>query len=286
MNRYLSSVRLFFVCLSLVVIGGHWFSSAVCGQLTHYVPFDTGYTAGADLNGSGGSDLGFGANTWFDGSMPGLGSTVVAGNLSAPAGLPVAGDHARTALTDFNLAFYTFDQNNNGANGEPEDALQAGEHWVSFVARSNSDAFFGGLSFVKFFGPEILYIGKVGTEWGVDPGGNAMAAGGDVNQDTFLVAKLSVGPGANDDTVDLYINPALGTVPPLTSDLTADFNEDPNDNRAIDEIRLGSQNGAFSIDEIRIGASFADVAVPEPAGGVLLLGLAIIMGLTRRRRWS
>ncbi len=173
----------------------HWLASSASGELTHYVPFDAGYTVGSILNGSGGSDLGFGSNTWFDG---GTESAVVAGNLSPPIATFAAGNSARTAESDFDLAYYTMDQNNNGVNGEADDRLQAGEHWLSFVARAETPAFFGGLSLVKFFGPEILYIGKVGgeggTEWGIDPGGNAMGAGGDITQDTLLVAKLTLGP--------------------------------------------------------------------------------------------
>ncbi len=273
------------VLLLIATFCCHWLAADAQAQLTHYVPFDTGYVVGNDLNGSGGSDLGFGANTWFDGAPAGTGSAVVAGNLSPPDAVLSAGNHARTAVSDFNLAFYTMDQNNNGMNGEPEDALQAGEHWLSFIARSDANAFFGGLSLVKLFGDEVLYIGKVGgaggTQWGVDTGGNAIAAGGDITQDTFLVAKLTLGPGANDDTVDLFINPALGATPPAVPDLTASFNEVPSSNRALDEIRLGSQNGAFFADEIRIGASFADVAVPDPTFQTLTLEVDTFTGNVR-----
>ena len=261
------------------------------GALTHYVPFGDGYTIGNSLNGAGGSDLGFGSNTWFDGAAPGTGTEVLAGSLPGIGGLPTSGNSARTALSDFNLAFYTFDQNNDGNNGVVgEDNLGVGEHWVSLVARASEDAFFGGFSFVKFFGPEILYIGKTGgaggTEWGLDQGaaGTVSVAGSDATVDTLLVLKLTIGPGANDDTVDLYLNPAPGAAPPAVADIAGyAINEDVNDNRAIDEIRLGSQNGAFYADEIRIGMTFADVTVPEPTSAALLCGLAAI-GLSVRRR--
>ncbi len=289
-GNHTSNRRLTWLLLLLVVLGGSWLVPSAHAQLTHYVPFDAGYVAGNDLNGSGGSDLGFGSNTWFDGAATGTGSAVVAGNLSAPDPVLSAGNHARTANSEFNLAFYTFDQNSNGMNGEPEDALQTGEHWLSFVARSDANAFFGGLSLVKFFGPEVLYIGKVGgaggTQWGIDSGGNAIAAGGDITQDTFLVAKLTLGPGANDDTVDLFINPAFGASPPAIPDLTASFNEDPSGNRGLDEIRLGSQNGAFFADEIRIGASFADVAVPDPTFQTLTLEVDTLSGNVRLQNKS
>ena len=248
-----------------------WLTFATYGQLTQYVPFETGYTPGADLNGQGGSDLGFGTNVWFDGAPAGTGSAVVAGNLTAPMGLPVAGDHARTDLFDFNLAFYTFDADGDGMNGEPEDALQPGEHWISFVGRSDLLADFGGFSLEKFFGDEILYIGKIGgfggSSWGVDAqdGNGGISAGGDITVDTFLVAKLTLGPSANDDVIDLFINPPLGTTPPATADLSLGFNEDAAGGRAIDEIRIGSQGGPFFIDEIRIGATFADVTGSSPA---------------------
>lgn len=201
----------------------------------------------------------------------------------------MSGNHASLAANgDFDLAFYSMDQDNDGNNGEVgEDNLGAGVHWLSFIARADSNAFFGGLSLVKFFGPEILYIGKIGSEWGLDQGaaGGTAVAGSDVTQDTFLVLKLTIGAGANDDTADLYINPALGATPPAVPDIAGyAFNEDTNDNRAIDELRLGGQNGLpFVADEIRIGATFADVAVPEPATGVLLLGLAALSLSSRRR---
>jgi hypothetical protein len=242
------------------------FGSAASAQLTHYVPFEVGYTPAADLNGQGGQDLGFGGNVWFDGSAAGEGSMIVEGNLDAN-GVDTLGDSATTPA-GFNLAFYTFNSNPFTGNGDPEDRLQPGVHWLSFIAQTSTEADFGGLSLVKFFGPEILYIGKTGgnggTEWGIDPGGNQQAAGGDVNQPTFLVAKLTIGPAANDDTVELYINPDPGGAPPASPDLSYPFNEDPNDNRGIDEIRIGGQNGGFAIDEIRIGATYADVAPGTP----------------------
>ncbi len=302
-----------------------WWPSIGHAQLTHYVPFDVGYAVG-DLNGQGGSDLGFGANTWFDSAAAGTGSTVLSGNLTAPAGLQIAGNSVRTSQLDFNLGFYTFDQNNDGSNGVVgDDNLAAGEHWVSFLARADQGAFFAGLSLVKFFGPEILYIGKVSstpsdvdndgdvdgadflkiqrenpslipewqqnygetntTVWGIDPQdgmGQRAVPGSDATVDTFLVAKLTIGAGANDDTVELFINPDINSGTPTTPDLTVAFSEDPLNNRSIDEIRLGSQNGAFFADEIRIGRSFDDVApsltlmistaVPEPSSILLLIG--------------
>lgn len=239
---------------------------AASAQLTHYVPFESGYTAGADLNGQGGSDLGFGLNAWFDGAAPGEGSSIVSGSLEAN-GVDTLGDSATTP-GPFNLAYYTFNSNVLTGNGEPDDRLQPGVHWLSFIAQTTTEADFAGLSLVKFFGPEILYIGKIGgnggTEWGIDPGGDQQAAGGDVNQLTFIVVRLTIGPAANDDTAEVYINPDPGATPPASADLTYPFNEDPNDNRGIDEIRIGSQNGAFAVDEIRIGATFADVAPGEP----------------------
>jgi hypothetical protein len=234
--------------------------------------------------------LGFLTSTWA--TVENNGTNVInAGSLSAPAGLPVAGGHAQTDSPVFNRHFYSMDQDGDGLKGEwPDDALQTGVHWLSFLARGDVNSDFGGLSLVKFFGDEILYIGKIGgnggTEWGVDTGGNPQAvAGSDITQDTFLVAKLTLGGGSNDDTVDLFINPALGSTPPLIADLTANFNEEPGGtNRTIDEIRLASQNGPFFADEIRIGTTFADVALPEPGTGVLVLGLAAIASSARRRR--
>lgn len=306
-------------------------------QLTHYIPFsDLDYVEG-DLHEQSGFDLGFGTNSWFDSAPTGTGSAIVAGNLSAPVGLQVEGNSARTALTDFNLAFYTFDQNDDGQNGVVgEDNLEAGEHWISFLARADQGAFFAGLSLVKFFGDEVLYIGKVSTSsndrdndgdvdgsdfliiqrddpnslaswsddyglanttgWGIDPQdglGGRPVPGSDATVDTLLVAKLTIGAGANDDSIDLFINPDLNAGTPMTPDLTVAFNEDVNSNRAIDEIRLGSQNGAFYTDEIRIGRSFADVTpqvpllgsatVPEPATLTLLAGILAIATSSRRR---
>jgi hypothetical protein len=291
MTRELSFIRSSVMGIIALAASTVWMSSSAQGQLTHYVPFDTGYTAGGLLHESGGSDLGFGANTWFDASDPDEAS-IVGGNLSGLSGLPAAGNHASTAPANFNLNFYTMDQNNNGVNGEAEDRLAPGVHWLSMVARADAGADFAGFSFVKFFGPEVLYIGKVGgatsTLWGLDQGaaGGVTVAGSDVTLDTLLVAKLTIGAGADDDFVDLYINPALGAAPPLTADIAGyAFNEDSANNRALDEIRLGSQNGAFFADEIRIGATFGDVVgVPEPTSCVVLGVVAMLGCSTRRRR--
>jgi hypothetical protein len=77
----------------------------------------------------------------------------------------------------------------------------------------------------------------------------------------FLTAKLTLGASANDDKVDLCTNPNIHAGIPTTPGLTATINEDGTSGvRAIDEIRLGSQNGAFPTDEIRIGATVADIA--------------------------
>jgi len=330
---YLQALRFAHFALVLVISIS---AVDVQAQLTHYVPFDAGYGP-ADLNQQGGVDLGFGTNLWFDGAAEGEGTAVIAGNFEAPAGLPVTGNSARTALSDFNLAYYTFDQNNDGSNGVVgEDNLAAGEHWISFLARADQGAFFAGLSLVKFFGPEVLYIGKVSsttsdvnntgeidgadflqiqredpallsewelnygstnaTAWGIDPQdgtGQHAVTGSDATEDTFLVAKLTLGAGANDDRIDLFINPDINAGTPTTPDLTVAFNEDSNDNRSIDEIRLGSQNGSFYTDEIRIGASFADVApvtiglsaasVPEPSSVVLLLSNLLLVWTSRLR---
>ncbi len=261
-----------------LAVAGLGIAASSQAQLTHYVPFDVGYTAGADLHMSGGSDLGFGTNTWFDGSAAGLGSAVESGNLTGPGNLATSGNSVRTALTDFNLGFYTFDADNDGMNGEPEDSLQPGEHWMSFVARTDAVSDFAGVSLVKFFGGEILYIGKIGGsaingglgEWGFDQGatGPTSAPGSDSTQDTLLVVKLTIGPEANDDFADLYINPTPGGAVPATPDIAGyAFDEGQAGGRAIDEIRLGSQASPLYADEIRIGATFADVT-PAAGGGL------------------
>lgn len=147
---------------------------------------------------------------------------------------------------------------------------------------------------MKFFGPEVLYIGKIGGEgssqWGFDQGlGGGVGVAADIHVDTFLVVKLTISDMADSSFADLYINPALGTDAPLTPDIAGyQFNSDAVGNRGIDEIRLGGQGPAdsgsqFAADEIRIGSTFGDVAIPEPTTGALLLG-AVAALVTRRRR--
>ncbi|MEM8875049.1 MAG: PEP-CTERM sorting domain-containing protein [Planctomycetota bacterium] len=261
-------------------------------QLTHEISFgDLSYPAGFELEALGGSDLGFGVNLWSDSvnfTFPppfGTGSTIVEGSLVDPQGLlPTSGNRRVSSAEDdemnanpFNLSFYSFELGGDvTAKGEPEDALGPGEYWLSFLAKSEANAFFGGVSLVKFFGDEVLYIGKVGgeggSEWGLDQGvqGPVGVAGSDSTTDTLLVAKITIGASGNDDFVDLFINPTLGTLPTTPDIAGYQFNEDPaalngdgNRIRQIDELRLGSQNGVFEVDEIRLGATFFDVTIAE-----------------------
>jgi hypothetical protein len=150
----------------------------------------------------------------------GEGSFIVEGNLEAN-GVDTLGNSVTTP-GPFNLAFYTFNADPDTGNGEPEDALQPGVHWLSFIAQTTTEADFGGLSLVKFFGPEILYIGKVGgnggTEWGIDPGGNQQSAGGDVNEPTFIVVKLTIGPAPTTTPPRCLHQPDPGGTPPATAD--------------------------------------------------------------------
>jgi hypothetical protein len=101
----------------------------------------------------------------------------------------------------------------------------------------------------------------------------------------FLVVKITFGDLS--ETVDLYVNPALGTEPTGAPDarLTgAGVNIDSV--RYLGVYAENLQPRQWSMDEIRIGDTFGDVTptIPEPSAALALLGGAVtLVGLGRLR---
>ena len=97
---------------------------------------------------------------------------------------------------------------------------------------------------------------------------------------SLLVAKVTF--GAANDTISLYVNPALGGGPPASPTISLAVPHAATLSQF--DVDYGSlSSGSTMFDEIRLGHTFADVTpVPEPSS-LLLAGIAGIGLLVRRR---
>lgn len=151
------------------------------------------------------------------------------------------------------------------------------------VSGNNPD--YAGLSFLDAGdNNERLFLGKtfLATNYGFERSGGATTLSGTAvsASTTFLVAEFNFLPG--NDTVNLYVNPTPGIAAPDVvpfSASVADF--------FFDRIRLqsGLDGGeSFNFDAVRLATTYAEVSpAPEPTS-MLLLGLAGVGLLARRRR--
>lgn len=232
------------------------------------VAFDSfAYQASASVNGAnGGSGW---SNAWYNGSS---GNAVTAGGLSY-GNLDVAGNKLTTSGGDVK-SLRTIAGSKLGNNGT--------EIWVGFLANlaAGSASSYGGVSLFND-STEVLFMGDPSgaTKWGFKRSGfgnNLSGATVDANTQ-LLVYRILFQPGA--ETVDMWVNPTLGTTP---SNASRAASASVSDFR-FNGVRIASGAGEqLNVDELRIGGSFADVApvaVPSPtaavAGAVGVVGVAL-----------
>lgn len=158
-------------------------------------------------------------------------------------------------------------------------------NWLSVLAR-----FEGGSP--KEFGVDYANNGDIGllaaglvpdtSTWGVWVPGTVLRASSTVDASSgtaFLVSRLI--SGETEDTLHLWVNPALGSQPPVSS--AVELTGIPH--IEFDRLGLraeGSPAPNASLDELRFGDSWESVTpvIPEPAA---LLGVLALAALVRRR---
>jgi hypothetical protein len=117
---------------------------------------------------------------------------------------------------------------------------------------------------------------------GVAGAGPAMTTVSDTLQ-SLLVARIAF--GSTTDTVDLFVNPALGADPPGSSQASITIPHAAS--LGVVRISMSSLTGTDPtlFDEIRIASTFADVVgVPEPSTLMLVSAVGIAGAFLRRRR--
>lgn len=239
--------------------------------------FDYGDTGG-DLNGKNGG-TGWSSAYYDPASTPN--STVYSTTGLTYSGVASSGGAVKT---NDGSGVTTFSFRDTGT-------FSSGETWIGFLAQRNAGASataFAGISFYNSVGtagadaefaiansttaPAGWRILDIGANFSV-PTNIAIAE----NTTYFLVTQILWGAGAGGtDTVNLFVNPALGSTP-VTASATRNV-----DMSNFNKIRIaGSTAVDYTFDEFRIGTSFGSV-IPEPSAA--LLGGLGLLALLRRRR--
>ena len=281
---------------ALAAVIGLICAPAARASLEVYEPFN--YAAGSTLDGQGNnSDVGFaGESTWQNGggssgtntiASPGLTYTDANGN-----SLAVSGNAAYIANS--NTANETDYRNLSTTYGTAGQTL-----WISLLGQGSAANSFAGLSLyntnISSGGQEVLFLGQSGTDWKfVDyPTPTGGGVGGDSGSlaanKAFLVYQVVVGTGIG-YTINMWVNPLLGTSLPTTPNAT--YTNTADTFSKFNQFVLHSGTPA-TLDEIRIGTSYTDVApiassVPEPTT-LSLLGIgemALAFGMCLRKRRS
>jgi hypothetical protein len=170
------------------------------------------------------------------------------------------------------------------------NAISSGEMWISFLAQRNTGASgstFAGVSFYNSGGTdngangEFGIANSAGDVWRiVDPstGGTSTTTTVSITEaTTFLLVAQVIWSDVGDETVNLWVNPAIGGTLG-TANATQSM---PMSN--IDKVRIAGATAVdYTFDEVRIGTTFASVTVPEPS--TALLGGLGLLALLRRRR--
>jgi hypothetical protein len=160
----------------------------------------------------------------------------------------------------------------------PAYTTATGTYWVSFLGRVPSNSTYCGLSLCNPYN-EMLFIGDLtGSEdkWGAQAfsltGGVSAVSSFASDRPAFIVVRVDFNAASILDNVRIWMNPALGPIPPNDQEATLSFlGEDLRgaaEAKRFDRIRLqqgaDGTNGIF--DEIRIGTTWATVA-PFVEGG-------------------
>jgi hypothetical protein len=278
--------------------------------LPDYEPF-------ADATGSGGTAYSAGSPlvgqtsaqglTWFQAGASAPTSAIQSGSL-AVSGLASAGGNSVLMVPQSNVASrFGLDQIVTGGSLYYSLALNVAAIGTTmgtgggFIAGfNNSGAVSQATSPSVVYGRVTIRSATGGFNIGTQKAGNVSDMVFDntvfTTSDTiFLVVRYTFNPNANDDVVNMWINPSaldFGAATPPAPTLTA-----PTPAAVADIAQIGSfllyarANTLFPdqliVDDLRVGQTWADVTppVPEPATAALMgLGVLGVIGFYRARR--
>ncbi|MHA3770680.1 hypothetical protein ACXR0O_03980 [Verrucomicrobiota bacterium sgz303538] len=272
-----------------------------------YEPFEYSTTSGPDVNNDGKVDLsglngGFGFGGAWDEEIPEDDSTthafdfIQAGSLSVPlgsAGLWTTGNSLRLINTTVSRA--TTLKRNFASTIATTDGTSL---WFSILVQKEVNHLASGPDIAETFAVRLVDSTALGSLslldidtslnyglLGLDSSQSAVAnTGPTLLKPDLLVVKLSFLAGG--DTMELFVNPALGVEPTSPNASLTIPGAGLSD---IGSIQISSDNISryrtqWSFDEFRIGQTYQDVTVPEPTSGLLAaFGLATV-GMSRFRR--
>jgi hypothetical protein len=264
-------------------------------QLIAYESFP--YSASSILDGQGTAGMGFGgtAATWTASPSPARPNvaTIQAGSLTpaAPsAALTTAGNSLR--LPPFNDSFpggvYRTLSSPVGATGTTTwlSVVMLGNGLNASISQGSISLTNGPDSVTHLFsdGFNITTGTQSSATWSVSgvAGATPVSSGVSNSLQSLLVTRITF--GTTTDTVDLFVNPALGASPPASPQASITIAHVAS--LSVVRLSMSSLVGstdATMFDEIRLGGTFADVvAVPEPST-MLLVG-TVGLGLIAHRR--
>lgn len=255
------------------------YEDSTSSTLFVYDGFNYAVTSNIGTSSGSTTDYGWTGTTWTGTNAvvsPGLYYDLHTVRGNTYSGLPVEGNalafgsnvgSARTIDVSALPATYTVvDSDGITRAGKPGVTL-----WISFLLRmdaAGTSTSGGGLSLTGATtgGGEKLMLGDLSTNnvWAISKpnypaktavSGTTITTG----QITFLVAKLTYVTGANNDTVQLYVNPPLGPNPPAAADATLSG----ADLAAFDKVQFKSSLAATG-DEVRIGTTWRAVTSVGP----------------------
>ena len=250
--------------------------------------YSTGSTLGAQSAAGGGWATGWRSSA---GLAAESGATVLAGNLSAPAGYapaPTGGSAIQAGL----VAYRGLDV------ASQIDLSVDKDYYISYLTERtpvpvSSRSFSFQLQTGGVTGGDLVL--NVGTSTGGDPF-VALGASGTVLEDLNLIGngstdlwviKIAASASSADQVFLKVYDSTLGTVDaaePTTWSVVS--NSELNSSTATQLGFAISGNATLQIDEIRIGESWADVVpVPEPASAsLMLLGMGLVAARQRINR--